>query len=221
MLRFRHRMRPRQMQIRPAGGPEARLLRLRQIVSGLIRYERIEPTWTQADEARQYAERLIHLAVRNGDQHKPTMELADYWLLEKDLVHKLFKVLVPRYRNQTSSFTDLHKQAVEYPGHGNPNGVLELRGNPWPPVAPRRRDTKFLLSNVLLAAARKDFYESKRQQKQQDLASSSSPSSSTTPLSSSSEEFSETTESNTVEEEGHSVSSSVDPPSSKPTTNER
>jgi hypothetical protein len=35
------------------------------------------------------------------------MEMADYWLVEKQLVHKLFKVLVPRYSNYTTAYTRL------------------------------------------------------------------------------------------------------------------
>lgn len=58
MLRFRRRMTPQKMKIYPEGGPEARLKKLRQIVTGLIRYERVEPTYTHAEEARQYAERV-------------------------------------------------------------------------------------------------------------------------------------------------------------------
>lgn len=58
MLRFRYRMRPRKMAVYPGGGQTERLLRLRQIVTGLIRFERVEPSWTQGDEARQYAERV-------------------------------------------------------------------------------------------------------------------------------------------------------------------
>ena len=41
-----------------------------------------------------------------------------------------------------------------------------LSGNPYPPVNPHKRDTKFLLSNILLSAARKDFYETKKQLKE-------------------------------------------------------
>lgn len=164
------------------GGQEGRLKRMRQIVTGLIRYERVEPAFAQADEARQYAERLIYLAIKNGDQHSETMDMADFWLLEKDLIHKLFKVLVPRYQNYKTCFTDLHKQAVEYPGYGVPRAVLELRGNPWPPIVPRQRDTRYLLSNILLAGARKDYHNSKQraleqqlQQKEQGFSSEQEP----------------------------------------------
>ncbi|GFN99337.1 39S ribosomal protein l17, mitochondrial-like [Plakobranchus ocellatus] len=184
MLKFPHRMRPRKIQIAVGAGQEGRIKRLRQIVTGLVRYERVEPTYAQADEARQYAERLLYLAIKNGDKHKETMEMADYWLLEKDLVHKLFKVLVPRYKNYTTCFTDLHKLAVEYPGSGLPRAVLELRGNPWPPIVPRQRDTRYLLSNILLAGARKDYHISKQkaweqqQQQQQETSSATLKSSS-------------------------------------------
>ncbi|CAL1530146.1 unnamed protein product [Lymnaea stagnalis] len=165
MLRFRHQMQPRKLKVTPGANPQARINKLREIVTGLIRYERVEPLWYFADEARQYAERLLYLAIKNGDKHKETMELADYWLEEKDLVHKLFKVLVPRYKNYKTCYTDLHKLAVEYPGSGIPMGVLELRGNPWPPIIARQRDTKFILSNMLLTAAKQDFYNTKQQLK--------------------------------------------------------
>ncbi|GFR84936.1 39S ribosomal protein L17, mitochondrial [Elysia marginata] len=154
-------MRPRKIPTANSGGQEGRLKRMRQIVTGLIRYERVEPAFAQADEARQYAERLIYLAIKNGDQHRETMDMADFWLLEKDLVHKLFKVLVPRYQNSRTCFTDLHKLAIQYPGSGFPRAVLELRGNPWPPIVPKQRETRYLLSNILLAGARKDYHNSK------------------------------------------------------------
>lgn len=47
---------------------------------------------------------------------------------EKDLVHKLFKVLVPRYKDFKTCYTDLHKLAIDYPGPGNGLGILELKG---------------------------------------------------------------------------------------------
>jgi large subunit ribosomal protein L17 len=70
---------------------------MRSTVTALIRHERIELNFRKADEARPYAERLISEAIRYGDTHKPTMELADFWLEDKTLVPKLFKVLAPRY----------------------------------------------------------------------------------------------------------------------------
>lgn len=146
-------------------GHEGHLKRMKQMVGDLFRYERIESTFSRCDEARGYAERLIQIAAKHGDKHKPTMEIADYWLEEKDLIHKLFKVLVPRYSDQKylrSSYTDVYKLPVQYPGPGKKCAIIELKGNPWPPVIPKVRDTSKLLSNVLLSAARRDYYEEKQ-----------------------------------------------------------
>lgn len=51
--------------------------------------------------------KLISDAIRYGDTHKHTMEMADFWLEEKQLIHKLFKVLVPRYENFPTAYTRL------------------------------------------------------------------------------------------------------------------
>lgn len=66
---------------------------------------------------------LIGDAIRYGDTHKHTMEMADYWLEEKQLVHKLFKVLVPRYENYQTAYTRLVL---------GPNGILPDRNEQWP-----------------------------------------------------------------------------------------
>lgn len=49
-------------------------------------------------------------------------------LQEKDLVHKLFKVLVPRYQKYETSFTQIWNLPVQYPGSPIPRAVLELKG---------------------------------------------------------------------------------------------
>jgi len=71
---------------------------------------------------------LISDAIRYGDCHRATMELADYWLLEKQLVHKLFKVLVPRFENCPVSYTRMYRAPRPYPGDTYRRAVLELRG---------------------------------------------------------------------------------------------
>ena len=71
---------------------------------------------------------LISDAIRNGDCHKHTMEMADYWLDEKQLIHKLFKVLVPRYKEYNSSYTKLVLGPKTYPGYYAGTAILELKG---------------------------------------------------------------------------------------------
>lgn len=85
------------------------------------------------------------------------MEMADFWLEEKQLVHKLFKVLVPRFENYKVSYTRMHKAPRTYPGVPNIKAVLELRGNPYPPLVADVFHNRNLIHNVLLDEAKKEY----------------------------------------------------------------
>lgn len=175
--RLRIPIKPRHRNLKNIEGPEGRLKKLRKTVTALIKFERIELNYNRADEARGYAERLISEAIRHGDCHKPTMEIADYWLLEKQLVHKLFKVLVPRYKDYTASYTRLLPAPTIYPGEHLARSILELRGNIYPPLVPDTTSNRGLLHNVLLDEARREF----RAQKYAEIAASVGTSSAPNP----------------------------------------
>ncbi|XP_028155796.1 large ribosomal subunit protein bL17m [Ostrinia nubilalis] len=151
----------RHRNLKNVKGPEGRLDKLRKTVTGLIKYERIELNHNRGDEARQYAERLISEAIRYGDCHKPTMDVANFWLLEKELVHKLFKVLVPRFENCNTAFTRMLNAPRVLPSRCNDKVVLELRGNPYPSLVNRQSNNRQLIQNVLLDAAKYDYRQSK------------------------------------------------------------
>ncbi|XP_047533976.1 39S ribosomal protein L17, mitochondrial [Vanessa atalanta] len=159
--KLRIKVPPEHRRLKGPQGPEGRLNKLRKTVTGLIKYERIELNYRRGDEARQYAERLISEAISHGDCHKPTMEIADYWLLEKQLVHKLFKVLVPRYENYNTAFTKMYKAPQAYYGRNIDKAVLELRGNPYPSLTNKQSNNRLLLQNVLLDAAKYDYRQAK------------------------------------------------------------
>ncbi|KAF7268099.1 hypothetical protein GWI33_018735 [Rhynchophorus ferrugineus] len=148
---------PRLRKFRNPEGPEGRLDKLRKTVTALIKHERIELNYPRADEARMYAERLISDAIRYGDTHKTTMEMADYWLVEKQLIHKLFKVLAPRFQNYDISYTRLIRAPRPYPGPEDLKAVLELRGNPYPSLRPNGSYNRNLIHNVLLEEAKKAY----------------------------------------------------------------
>lgn len=154
-LKYRESVHP--ARIRNRDGLLGRLKLLRKTVTELFRYERIELNHPKALEARGQAERLIVEAMRNGPCHRPTMELADFWLEEKQLVHKLFKVLVPRYQDCHKSFTDLHMAPRLSPGDTYSRAILELRGNPFPPVVPKEPSSNLHLHNILLSEARREY----------------------------------------------------------------
>jgi large subunit ribosomal protein L17 len=84
------------------------------------------------------------------------MEMVDYWLLEKDLIPKLFKVIVPRFQNKTGPYTEVFKLPVSYPGRGRQNIVMELKGNPYPPVVTESRNYNRSLTNILIKALKDD-----------------------------------------------------------------
>ena len=56
--KLRINIRPRHYKLKNPRGPEGRLDNLRNIVTGLIKHERLELSYRTADEARGYAERV-------------------------------------------------------------------------------------------------------------------------------------------------------------------
>lgn len=159
-------------------------------MSNLFRDERIVLGYNKASELRPHVERLIVEAMRNGDRHRPTMDLANFWLIDKSLIHKLFKELVPRYANYNSAFTAMHFLGIDYSYYNKtltevknqPKGlkepkrgdvVLELRENNLPAISrPRLLNKPGLLTNVLLAGARETY---QRETKAAIDAATSSP----------------------------------------------
>ncbi|XP_063055716.1 39S ribosomal protein L17, mitochondrial [Engraulis encrasicolus] len=136
-------------------GPESRINMLRNILTGLVRHERIETTRARADEVQFYAEKLIDYGKR-GDTDEKAMRMANFWLTEKDLLPKLFKVLAPRYENQRKGYTRM----ARLPNRENLDraamAVLEYKGNPYPPLFPIKQDNELTLINQLLKGYREE-----------------------------------------------------------------
>ncbi|XP_008304221.1 large ribosomal subunit protein bL17m [Stegastes partitus] len=136
-------------------GPESRINMLRNILTGLVRHERIETTLARADEVRFYAEKLVDYA-KKGDTDEKAMKMASFWLTEKDLVPKLFKVLAPRFEPHSHSYTRM----VRIPNRQNLDrakmAVLEYKGNPFPSLYPVRKENDLTLINQLLKGYREE-----------------------------------------------------------------
>lgn len=99
------------------------------------------------------------------------MEMVDYWITEKQYIHKLFKVLVPRFQNYNVSFTRMYKAPQIYPVQRElERAVLELRGNPYPPLKPDQSHNRKFIHNVLLEEARKEYRKEKYAQFAANLA---------------------------------------------------
>ncbi|KAG6440992.1 39S ribosomal protein L17, mitochondrial [Manduca sexta] len=173
--KLRIKVKAEHRNLRNPKGPEGRIDKLRKTVTGLIKFERIEVNYNRGDEARQYAERLISEAIRHGDCHTPTMKMADFWLLEKELVHKLFKVLVPRFENSNVSFTKMYKAPKPQYSRNLEKAVLELRGNPYPDLFTKQPNNRLWIQNVLLEAAKHDYRQSKYAEIAQNMAKNEEP----------------------------------------------
>lgn len=99
------------------------------------------------------------------------MKMADFWIIEKQYIHKLFKVLAPRFENYNVSCTRMYKAPQMYPNVNNyQRAVLELRGNPYPPLKPTQSNNQRFIQNVLLEEARKEYRRAKYAEVAEKLA---------------------------------------------------
>ena len=79
---------------------------LRNLVTDLFRYERIQTTDCRAKEARREAEKMITLAKR-GDLHARRQVLA--YIKDEDVVSKLFDEIAPKYEERHGGYTRILK----------------------------------------------------------------------------------------------------------------
>ena len=95
---------------------------LRNLVTSLLEAERVTTTLPRAKNAARIAEKMITLAKR-GDLHARRQAAA--YLLNEDVVKKLFDVLGPRYADRKGGYTRVLKLGQRR-GDGAPMAVVEL-----------------------------------------------------------------------------------------------
>ena len=79
---------------------------LRNLVTDLFRYGRIQTTDCRAKEARKEAEKMITIAKR-GDLHARRQALA--YIKDEDVVTKLFDEIAPKYEERHGGYTRILK----------------------------------------------------------------------------------------------------------------
>jgi large subunit ribosomal protein L17 len=99
---MRHRVAGRHLK-RDTGQRQALF---RNLVSELIRHERIRTTEAKARSVRGHVEKIITLAKR-GDLH--ARRLAVRMVSEPDLLKKLFDEIAPRYEDRPGGYTRMMK----------------------------------------------------------------------------------------------------------------
>ena len=122
-----------------------RLAMVRNMVTNLLRHERMETTIAKAKEVRRHAEKVITLGKRvtpsllekaTGDkknqlaaQRVHAMRLAGETVQDKDVLSKLFDELSTRYQNRNGGYTRIIRKGTRL-GDGTEVGFLELVDRP-------------------------------------------------------------------------------------------
>src|SRR5947209_7183124 len=115
---MRHRVGQRKLG-RPTGH---RLALIRNLMTDLLRHERLQTTQPKAAELRREVEKLIGTA-RAGDLHARRLIAAK--LYDEQVQKKLFAEIVPRYQDRPGGFTRTVK-LMPRRGDGAPMALIEL-----------------------------------------------------------------------------------------------
>ncbi|TDB39425.1 MAG: 50S ribosomal protein L17 [Actinobacteria bacterium] len=95
---------------------------LRSLARALFLNERIKTTETRAKEVRTLVERIVTWGKR-GDVHSRRLALAE--LGDRELVHKIFADIAPRYTEREGGYTRILKLGPRK-GDSAPMVILEL-----------------------------------------------------------------------------------------------
>ena len=95
---------------------------LRGLATTVLKNERIITTEAKAKAIKPIVEQMITLG-KQGDLHARRRALS--YLLEEDVVTKLFQDIAPRYAQRNGGYTRIYKASPRR-GDGAPLAVLEL-----------------------------------------------------------------------------------------------
>ena len=100
---------------------------LRNMVTSLIKHERIVTTLPKAKELKKVAEKVIRFG-KDGSLHSRRM--ADRIVRERPALSKLFEVLGPRYVDRDGGYTRVLKLSQNRKGDNAPMAVIEYVDRP-------------------------------------------------------------------------------------------
>lgn len=101
---------------------------LKNMVTSLIKHERIVTTVPKAKELRHWADKVVTFAKHKDPLHG--IRLADKIVQEKAVLTKLFEVLGPRYEKRDGGYTRILKLAQKRKGDGAEMAVMEYVDRP-------------------------------------------------------------------------------------------
>jgi len=92
------------------------------MITSLLRHERIETTTPKAKELRRYCEKIITRAKENTLHNK---RIVMKKIKDRDIVAKLFDEIAPRYKNVNGGYTRIIKMGNRL-GDGAEMSIIEL-----------------------------------------------------------------------------------------------
>lgn len=95
---------------------------LRGLTTAVLKNEKISTTATKAKAIQPIVEKMISLG-KQGDLHARRQAMS--YLLEEDVVTKLFAEIAPRYADRDGGYTRIYKASPRR-GDGAPLAILEL-----------------------------------------------------------------------------------------------
>ena len=98
---------------------------MRNLITALLREEKIQTTNPKAKELRRWVERVITLGKR-GDLHARRQAAAI--VQDKTVVKKLFDAIGPRFKDRPGGYTRIIKLGVRH-GDAAQMALIELVGN--------------------------------------------------------------------------------------------
>ena len=107
----------------------------RNMVTSLFEHERIQTTDAKAKEVRRIAEKLITLG-KKGDLASRRRALA--YIRDKDVVHKLFAEISPKFGARPGGYTRIMKLGNRR-GDNAPVSILELVQEAYAPRAAKKK----------------------------------------------------------------------------------
>ena len=125
---------------------------LRNMVTSLLRHERIRTTAPKAKVARRYAERMITLGKR-GDLH--ARRQAATFIIDETVLKKLFDELAAKFEERKGGYTRLMRTGPRK-GDGADMAILELVTQSEPRKKKGNRKTSAHLAPFQTADAGKD-----------------------------------------------------------------
>ncbi len=111
-----------------------RLAMLHNMVTSLLRHERIETTIPKAKEARPLAERIITLGKRGG---LANVRLASRTVRDREVLEKVFGELKDRYAARPGGYTRILRKGFRR-GDAAEVAILELVDRPAAPAEEKK-----------------------------------------------------------------------------------